>query len=421
VTYCNHFRSRFEMSYDSVVVIIMVVSLFVLQSGLARTMGPSNYAPIDSHHDTIDEARLGKSSTVLPPAGPEGVLYDNASGDVYVADHGNISVIDTATNAVTASIELSNLSPEGMALDDITGNLYVAEWGANSVAVISTSTNKVVDTVRVGGYPESVAYDPDNGDLYTTNCNTNNVSVIYGSSNVVVETIPVGVCPMAIAYDNGNDAIYVANELSWNVSVISGATNEVVDTIQIAYWSGHTFILSSNAMAYDPANGFVYLVNTEFNNVSVINGTSNSIISSMLMSLPPEGIVCDGENNRVYVSVDFHDYNAVMVFNAKNWLSIAEVPVGLIPEGMAYDRVTGDIYVVNAGTDNVSVISGNTVTVVATVSLVSSSLEAAGFLGLPGSQGYYVLGIGAAAGGIVVAVWVRALLPQPKKNHPPGT
>jgi YVTN family beta-propeller protein len=50
-----------------------------------------------------------------------------------------------------------------------------------------------------------------------------------------------------------------------------------------------------------------------------------------------------------------------------------------------------------------------------TITITSPST---GFLGLPGFQGYYVLGIGAVAGVIVVAVWVRALLPLPKKNLP---
>jgi len=49
----------------------------------------------------------------------------------------------------------------------------------------------------------------------------------------------------------------------------------------------------------------------------------------------------------------------------------------------------------------------------------NSSSSQPGFLGLPDPEGYYVLGIGAAAGVAVVAVWVRALLPPPKKNPPP--
>src|SRR5437773_2529955 len=43
---------------------------------------------------------------------------------------------------------------------------------------------------------------------------------------------------------------------------------------------------------------------------------------------------------------------------------IATIPVGAYPQGIAYDSANGDLYVTNAGDNTVSVISGQTNTVV---------------------------------------------------------
>jgi hypothetical protein len=54
-----------------------------------------------------------------------------------------------------------------------------------------------------------------------------------------------------------------------------------------------------------------------------------------------------------------------------------------------------------------------------TITITSPGTPSTGVLGLPGMQGYFVLGIGAVAGLLVAVVWVRALLPSPTKNPPP--
>ena len=47
---------------------------------------------------------------------------------------------------------------------------------------------------------------------------------------------------------------------------------------------------------------------------------------------------------------------------------VAKVPVGVVPEGLAYDSGNGYVYVANTGSNNVSVISRTTVVATITVS-----------------------------------------------------
>ncbi|PEQ45635.1 YncE family protein, partial [Bacillus cereus] len=76
---------------------------------------------------------------------------------------------------------------------------YATNSGSNNVSVIDTSTNTVVATVLVGNSPFGVAITPDGNFAYVTNSGSNNVSVIDTSTNTVVATVLVGSLPLGVA------------------------------------------------------------------------------------------------------------------------------------------------------------------------------------------------------------------------------
>ncbi len=75
---------------------------------------------------------------------------------------------------------------------------YIANRGGNTVSVIDTSTNSVVDTVTVGGNPRGVAVNPAGTRVYVANDSSGTVSVIDSSTNNVVDTVTVGSNPFSL-------------------------------------------------------------------------------------------------------------------------------------------------------------------------------------------------------------------------------
>jgi YVTN family beta-propeller protein len=65
------------------------------------------------------------------------------------------------------------------------------------VSVIDTNTNTVSATIPVGNGPEGLAVTADGKKIYVANVWDNSVSVINAATNTVVKTIPVGVNPVA--------------------------------------------------------------------------------------------------------------------------------------------------------------------------------------------------------------------------------
>ena len=104
-------------------------------------------------------------------------------------------------------------------------NIYVANLNSNTVSVIDTTTNTVIDTIDVGVSPDAMDLNPSSGNLYTADYNSNTVSVIDTTTNTVIDTIPVGNNPDAIEFNPSNNNMYVANHRSNTITVIGADTS----------------------------------------------------------------------------------------------------------------------------------------------------------------------------------------------------
>ncbi|MET8645927.1 cytochrome D1 domain-containing protein, partial [Streptomyces sp. NPDC004675] len=133
--------------------------------------------------------------------------------------------------AVLAGLALPAIS-SSPAWADPSPDAYVANGGSGNVSVIDTRTNTVVATVPVGSGPQGVASTPNGRRVYVANRGSNTVSVIDTRTNTVVATIPVGTMPLGIAITPNGRRVYVANVLS-GVSVIDTRTNTVVATVPV--------------------------------------------------------------------------------------------------------------------------------------------------------------------------------------------
>ena len=71
--------------------------------------------------------------------------------------------------------------------------VYVVDNHANNVSVIDTTTNAVVATVAVGANPLGVALNPAGTRAYVPSPDSNNISVIDTASNAVTVTIAGGI------------------------------------------------------------------------------------------------------------------------------------------------------------------------------------------------------------------------------------
>ena len=86
----------------------------------------------------------------------------------------------------------TTVSPDGT-------RVAVVNYDSDNVSVIDTSTNVVVATVPVGANPQDITYAPDGRHLYTANVDDNSISVVNTTTNLVSARIPIGDSPTSIS------------------------------------------------------------------------------------------------------------------------------------------------------------------------------------------------------------------------------
>jgi YVTN family beta-propeller protein len=101
-----------------------------------------------------------------------------------IAERGTVTRVDVASGRVVTSVTVG-LHPTGLAWNERRGLLYVTNGNSDDVSVVDTRTNAVVATIgvdpfkdrRIGIAPTAVALSPDGRRLYVTLGGANAVSV----------------------------------------------------------------------------------------------------------------------------------------------------------------------------------------------------------------------------------------------------
>jgi YVTN family beta-propeller protein len=161
-----------------------------------------------------------------------------------IASTGTVSQIDLHSGTVTAEIPVG-LHPTSLAWDETRNRLYVANSNTDTISVIDTTTNRVVETISVqpfekraaGVAPEALVLSPDGTRLYAACAGINAVAVIaVGATggNKIEGLIPTGWYPTHIALSPSGRYLAVSTLLG----VGSGWKNMPVERFAGAYGKG---------------------------------------------------------------------------------------------------------------------------------------------------------------------------------------
>ncbi len=138
----------------------------------------------------------------------------------YIANEGSVSVIRLDKESPAGEI-MVGLHSSALAAAPDGRHVVVANAGSDTLSVIDTRTDRVVETIWVksspadlfGASPNALAFDPAGDTLYVANGTQNAVAVIrfHPGKSQLLGLIPVGWFPGAVAYDAGRHQLIVAN------------------------------------------------------------------------------------------------------------------------------------------------------------------------------------------------------------------
>ena len=140
------------------------------------------------------------------------VSIAGAAPFTYITTGSNTeSVIDTATNTVTATTNIANDLLK-VALTSDGSNVYVTTDGNKNVSVINTAKDIITTMLNAGNYPIGVALTPYGTQVYAANRLEKNVSVINTGNNTVIATVDLGGNPYTLGQFIGK----LAPTIYWN-------------------------------------------------------------------------------------------------------------------------------------------------------------------------------------------------------------
>jgi YVTN family beta-propeller protein len=284
----------------------------------------------------------------------------------YVASQlsDSISVIDTTTDAVSATITLPDaegfahlaVSPDGQ-------RLYATVLTGNSILVIDTVSNTVVDpAIDVGFNPAGIAVSPDGNLVYVTDAGASGgVAVIDAAAGSVIATIAVDNRPFAVAFAPDGLLAYVTQagintDGEFTVSTIDTASSAVVgDPIEVGEFPTSIAITGDGMQAY--------VGNERSNTVSVIDTASSSLDLTLSGMSSPRGIAARATpaGNQVPDVVGEKEFDATFILNASGLAvgSVTPEASSSVPSGKVIrQNPLADTYLGSGAAVNLVVSSG---------------------------------------------------------------
>ncbi len=207
----------------------------------------------------FDPKTLKRIRTVKAEPDADGVVYDPASGHIFVidGDAGKLTVIDPKDDSVVATIDAGGRLEFGLSGEN--GKFYVDGAEKNEVIRIDTNTNTVDAHWALNGClkPHGMAIDRAMHRLFVS-CPNKVMAVVNADTGATVASLPIGEGTDFAEFDPVLRRAFSSNR-DGTLSVItekSADSFEALPPVQTAF--------GARTMAVDPKSGRLYLVTAEF-------------------------------------------------------------------------------------------------------------------------------------------------------------
>ncbi len=342
------------------------------------TAGPSGTGLLTQTLDLWNNSLLPGNANVAGCLSPTSLAEDPALNEMFVTCPGvvyvkglptinpgvdNVIVVNITTRAVIGSIVVGG-APYTAVYDPFNQAVYVGSWSGANVSVISTRNNTMVGTIHNIGSPSGMVVNPSNGDVYIAS---------YGGGEIVIAApnnnnswggfLRLGGGrdhPYGLAYDPSNQDLYATTgTLNSGVLVISTTAGRQISTLPAP---GQT-----NSITYDPGNGLIYLTGLYNGSVpgrsflEVIDPANGTVLQTLnLGGTVYFGLTLDG-SDLLLANVLGTD---VIVMNTTTYNVTGSFGTGSTPSwsvsGMMVVNSTGNVWVPNMGSGNITVVSATT-------------------------------------------------------------
>ncbi|GAA4707549.1 hypothetical protein GCM10023215_55670 [Pseudonocardia yuanmonensis] len=345
---------RILLAVASVVVVLAAAGIGVF---LWRGGGTSPTAPAGAANVAASIAGPTVSGSVPVGQNPQDVLLSPDGRTAYVMNTGSnsISVIDTGTRGITATVPVPNGPPQFASISPDGARLYVSVYNpattganaVNAVDVVDTRSLSVTHTIPVGLHPYASAVSPDGNTILVPNHDSADISVIDWRTKSVTGRIPVKPNPHFVAFTADGSKAFVADHESNVVSVLDGHSHAVTAVIPVGR--------SPHSLAVSPDQSTVYVVDYDQNTVSVIDIGSEKVTGTIPVGANPQSVAFAPDGKHAYVANS--GGGTVSTIDTGTRAVVSTVQVGRSPTTIAVAPDGRTAYVTNYDDNTLSVLA----------------------------------------------------------------
>jgi DNA-binding beta-propeller fold protein YncE len=245
------------------------------------------------------------------------------------------------------------------------------------VQVINVTQDRLAATLYVGNDTVQLAFDPAEDTVIAANFASDSLSFISGHNDTIEGNLTLPGSPLGVVYDPENGQLYVSilggvGQNNTGIEVLSAQGRSEVGFVHLTFAPGSLLYLQTQdtltmgaGLVPEPGGGPPAF----FSNLSVMHiGNSSVQILNVtgpfpfnqygMVEVSPDGTVAYPEYSGEYggnITDALLRPGEIALESTYQNLVEGQLKVGLSPEGLAEDPLTGELYIANSFSDNMSV------------------------------------------------------------------
>ena len=256
---------------------------------------PRLYITHGTRVEVIDTGSGKSVGAITDLKGTHGVVFDSGKYG-YISDGKSNAVIvfNRGSLEKVTSIPVGT-KPDGMVYEPVTKTVWAFNGGSNNVSVIDTATQKVVATIDLGGRPEFPVAD-GKGMVFDNLEDKNAIVRLDASAKKLTATWPLSQCdsPSGLAIDTAAGHLFAVCD-GKKMAVVDAKTGKVLANPAIGD--------GPDAAGYDPAHKLAFSSNGDAT-LTVIDASKSTfpVVQNVTTQRGARTMAFDPKTGRIYLA-----------------------------------------------------------------------------------------------------------------------
>ena len=234
-----------------------------------------------------------------------------------------VAVVDTTTWKVIANVD-TGVKPARVALQPDEKYVWVAS--ENGVTVIDATTLKTAKQIATGGGAHEIAFGANNKFAFVTNRNGGTLSVISVPKLRKLNDVKIGALASSLTFSPLSNALYVGNEADGSVVVVDASSHKLLATIATAP--------GLRTVRFAPGGRWGFVANTLDSKVYIFDSSTNRLVHKQEVGEAPDQLAFT--DNFAYVrSLGSEQVSAIRLSTLDKQIDLVKFPGGQNAPGAA--------------------------------------------------------------------------------------